>query len=264
MKRHFFTLDVFTGKPLAGNPLAVVLESQGLNDGRMQAIAREFNLSETVFVAFPANLANRCSVRTFTTGREVPCARHPTVGTAVLFGLLDRDGKPGAASIALEEKIGLEPCAVDIAGPERGAATFTLPQLPQRIGSLPDRAVLARGLGLEEADIGFASHNPRSIPPAIRHSPGLGACRPVRSSPAVSGIMKPIGTAASVIKPTTMNAALKSDVCGVWWWENVRAASSANAPAVTPMVAANCWPAVYRLVAALICGRGTSPYARVL
>lgn len=181
MKRHFFTLDVFTGHALSGNPLAVVLESQGLNDSRMQAIAREFNLSETVFVAFPANPDNRCSLRIFTPGREVRFAGHPTVGTAVLLGLLDRDGKPGSASIVLEEKIGLVPCAVDIAAPERGAATFTLPQLPQRIGSLPDRTELARGLGLREADIGFAAHQP-----AIYSAGNPFCCVPLRTRDAVT------------------------------------------------------------------------------
>jgi trans-2,3-dihydro-3-hydroxyanthranilate isomerase len=54
MTRHFYTIDVFTGQILAGNPLAVVLDAQDLDDQRMQAIAREFNLSQTVFAAAPA------------------------------------------------------------------------------------------------------------------------------------------------------------------------------------------------------------------
>ncbi|HBK06481.1 MAG TPA: phenazine biosynthesis protein PhzF [Acetobacteraceae bacterium] len=181
MKRHFFTLDVFTGQALAGNPLAVVLEAQGLTDSRMQAIAREFNLSETVFVAFPSNPANRSSVRIFTPGREVPFAGHPTVGTAVLLGLLDRDGKAGALGITLEEMIGPVPCAVEVEGPERGAATFTLPRLPERVGSLPDRAVLALGLGLDEADIGFATYQP-----AIYSAGNPFRCVPLRTRDAVT------------------------------------------------------------------------------
>jgi len=157
MKRHFYTLDVFSGEVLAGNPLAVVLEAQGLDDQRMQAIAREFNLSETVFVGAPADPQHRASVRIFTPGCEVPFAGHPTVGTAVLLGLLDADG---AGTFVLEEQIGLVPCRVEVLGPALGHATFTLPRLPERIGSLPDKATLARGLGLEEADIGFGAHEP--------------------------------------------------------------------------------------------------------
>ena len=62
MTRRFFTLDVFTASALAGNPLAVVLDSEGLNDHAMQAIAREFNLSETVFVSPPVDARSRASV----------------------------------------------------------------------------------------------------------------------------------------------------------------------------------------------------------
>jgi trans-2,3-dihydro-3-hydroxyanthranilate isomerase len=157
MMRRFYTLDVFTGEALAGNPLAVVLDAEGLDDQRMQAIAREFNLSETVFVGAPVDPKHRASIRIFTPGREVPFAGHPTVGTAVLLGLLDA---AGSGEFTLEEQIGLVPCRVEMLGPERGHATFTVPRLPERIGSLPDKATLARGLGLAEADIGFGAHQP--------------------------------------------------------------------------------------------------------
>jgi trans-2,3-dihydro-3-hydroxyanthranilate isomerase len=160
MTRHFYTLDVFTGQAFAGNPLAVVLDAKGLDDRRMQAIAREFNLSETVFVAPPVNPAHRASVRIFTPGREVPFAGHPTVGTAILLGLLDRQGRNGSVEFVLEEKVGLVPCGVEVLGPEHGHATFTLPRLPERTGGLPDNTTLALGLGLEEADIGFGKHEP--------------------------------------------------------------------------------------------------------
>lgn len=126
----------------------------------MQAIAREFNLSETVFIAPPAHPGHRASVRIFTPGREVPFAGHPTVGTAVLLGLLDQPARPGSVDFVLEETIGPVPCMVKVLGPERGEATFTLPQLPERLGALPDYATLARGLGLDEADIGFGAHVP--------------------------------------------------------------------------------------------------------
>src|SRR5262249_50102350 len=82
-------LDVFTDRRFAGNPLAVVLEAQGLEDNAMQAIAREFSHPETVFVFAPADPGHRARLRIFTPARELPFAGHPTVGTAVLLALSD-------------------------------------------------------------------------------------------------------------------------------------------------------------------------------
>src|SRR5919205_937934 len=104
MSRRFVTLDVFTRRRLAGNPLAVVLDAQGLDTATMQAIAREFNLSETVFVLAPEDARHRARLRIFTPGRELPFAGHPTVGTAVLLGTLD--GGSSERTFVLEENIG--------------------------------------------------------------------------------------------------------------------------------------------------------------
>lgn len=160
MGRRFATLDVFTTKPHAGNPLAVVLDSDGLDTEAMQAIAREFNLSETVFVMPPADAANRAAVRIFTPAQELPFAGHPTVGTAVLLALRDAaEGKPGE-SLVLEEKVGLVSCTVSVQGGRGGRATFSLPRLPAEIDQpVPDIA-LAEALGLELADLGFDAHRP--------------------------------------------------------------------------------------------------------
>jgi trans-2,3-dihydro-3-hydroxyanthranilate isomerase len=178
MPRRFYTLDVFTAQQLAGNPLAVVLDSAGLDDQRMQAIAREFNLSETVFVSPAGNPAHKASLRIFTPGREVPFAGHPTVGTAVLLGLLDSGGP---RTFILEEKIGPVSCAVEAQHSEHGHATFILPSLPQRIAALPDAAILAEALGLSPDDIGFARHRP-----AIYSAGNPFRCVPVRSRDAVT------------------------------------------------------------------------------
>jgi trans-2,3-dihydro-3-hydroxyanthranilate isomerase len=160
MRRRFYTLDVFTGEVLAGNPLAVVLDSEGLSDDRMQAIAGEFNLSETVFLGKPAQAGHRASLRIFTPAHELPFAGHPTVGTAVLLALLDFGGKQGKIDFALEEKVGLVACAIEVARNDRGRATFTVPQLPELVGTLPDRPELARALSLDASDIGFGEHEP--------------------------------------------------------------------------------------------------------
>src|SRR5207253_3300148 len=105
--------------------LAVVLEPDGLDTAAMQAVAREFNLSETVFVQPPENSSHRAKLRIFTPGRELPFAGHPTVGTAVLLGNLD--GGTGERDFILEEKIGLVPCRVKPAA-RSGRAAVDIPR----------------------------------------------------------------------------------------------------------------------------------------
>jgi trans-2,3-dihydro-3-hydroxyanthranilate isomerase len=157
MKRRFVTLDVFTERRFAGNPLAVVLEADGLGKAAMQAIAREFNLSETVFVLPPENPAHRARYRIFTPREEVAFAGHPTVGTAVLLGLLDGGGKP--RDMVLEANIGPVPCQVEAAG-HGGQAMFQLPALPVDAGPPPAATTLAAALGLDQGDVGFGKYVP--------------------------------------------------------------------------------------------------------
>ncbi|KRE00282.1 phenazine biosynthesis protein PhzF [Bosea sp. Root381] len=160
MKRRFVTLDVFTTRRHAGNPLAVVLDSDGLDTVAMQAIAREFNLSETVFVATPAHKPHRAALRIFTPGRELPFAGHPTVGSAVLLAL--RDAAEGKARdvIILEEQVGLVTCAVSVSGPDVGNSVFTLPRLPDELGPPSSLPLIAGALGLDRREIGFDGHVP--------------------------------------------------------------------------------------------------------
>lgn len=157
MKRRFTTLDVFTDRRFAGNPLAVVLESEGLDTAAMQAIAAEFNLSETVFVRSPQAAAHRAQVRIFTPTRELPFAGHPTVGTAVLLGLMDGGGDTRA--MVLEESVGPVPCRVT-PGEDGGEATFDLPSLPVAAGEAPPVATLVEALGIAAGDIGFGTFAP--------------------------------------------------------------------------------------------------------
>src|SRR5688572_447918 len=106
MARDYAIYDVFTGDKLAGNPLAVVFDADGLSDIRMQAIAGEFNLSETVFVRPPQNAGHTASLRIFTPGKELPFAGHPTVGAAVALAERQHgDGDLDLVSV-LEEKVG--------------------------------------------------------------------------------------------------------------------------------------------------------------
>lgn len=82
MKRRYLQLDVFAGHPGDGNPLAVVLDAQGLDDAAMQAIARWTRLPETTFVFPPTQPGASYRIRMFSPRREVPFAGHPSVGTA--------------------------------------------------------------------------------------------------------------------------------------------------------------------------------------
>jgi trans-2,3-dihydro-3-hydroxyanthranilate isomerase len=159
MRRRFFTLDVFTTRRFAGNPLAVVLDSDGLDEAVMQAVAREFNLPETVFV-FPASDGkHRARLRIFTPARELPFAGHPTVGTAVLLARLD--GGSGPRELILAEEVGPVACLVRPSG-EGGNTEFDIPRLPERTGAVRDTTKLAEALGLAPADLGcdgFAPEN---------------------------------------------------------------------------------------------------------
>jgi trans-2,3-dihydro-3-hydroxyanthranilate isomerase len=154
--RRFHTLDVFTDHALAGNPLAVVHDSQGLDTGRMQAITREFNLSETVFVLPPDDPVNTAKIRIFTPGSELPFAGHPTVGTAVLLAQLRAPEMVNRAGIviALEEKIGLVKVEVSKRQDRAARGVFAIPRLPVMLDEPKrDPALIAKALGLDLEDI---------------------------------------------------------------------------------------------------------------
>ncbi|MCW2306979.1 PhzF family phenazine biosynthesis protein [Rhodobium gokarnense] len=161
MPRAYAVLDVFTDTPLAGNPLAVVLDAEGLEDDRMQAIAREFNLSETVFVLPPENPAASAKVRIFTPAQELPFAGHPTVGTAVLLAT-DRFGGNGdvEAMVVLEETVGPVRCGVRVRRGKPGYAEFDVPKLAKPCGEAREKELIAAALSLEPREIGFENHKP--------------------------------------------------------------------------------------------------------
>lgn len=160
MSRPYHILDVFTDHPLQGNPLAVVLEAQGLGDDAMQAIAREFNLAETVFVFPPDDPTNSAKIRIFTPMKELPFAGHPTIGTATLLAELLAQSFLSSSGllIALEEKIGL--IKVDVSKrPNQGSrAVFALPVLPQWLDCKLNVSDVANALGVDPLEIGFGAH----------------------------------------------------------------------------------------------------------
>jgi trans-2,3-dihydro-3-hydroxyanthranilate isomerase len=155
MKLNYLLLDVFTTERLKGNPLAVVLKADSLLDDQMQAIAGEFNLSETVFICKPRLERHTACVRIFTPQVELPFAGHPTVGAAVVLGLQGR-----ASAVRIEEEVGLITCVIEQAEKRSAFARFALPQLPKPAGESPDAAKLAGALGLSADEIGCGPYAP--------------------------------------------------------------------------------------------------------
>jgi trans-2,3-dihydro-3-hydroxyanthranilate isomerase len=162
MSRRFHTLDVFTGQALAGNPLAVVHDCDGLDTAAMQAIAREFNISETVFVLPPDDPVNTAKIRIFTPGAELPFAGHPTVGAAVILATTRASELIGGAGvvIALEEKVGLVKVEVSRRPGKAARGIFNLPHLPVALPASRDPELIARALGLAAADIVVEGRRP--------------------------------------------------------------------------------------------------------
>lgn len=162
MQLDFHTLDVFTDRRFGGNPLAVVLGADGLNEAAMQEIAREFNLSETVFVLKTENPAHSARVRIFTPAKELPFAGHPTVGTAALLAGLKFPGVKDEqdAIVVLEQTIGTVRVGVRLRPGQSPFAEFDAPRLPKEAGALPPVEKLAAGLGLIPSEVGFENHRP--------------------------------------------------------------------------------------------------------
>ncbi|MBI1218878.1 MAG: PhzF family phenazine biosynthesis isomerase [Rhodobacteraceae bacterium] len=156
---EFHTLDVFTTQPFAGNPLAVVLGADALSPRQMQTMAREFNLSETIFVQAPRDPANTARVRIFFPTAEIPFAGHPTVGCAILLASLTAPEGDFVKEIKLEEEAGLVPVTVTRTG-GLTTAEFTAPRLPVPHPGHASRALAAASIGLEPEDLVLGPHHP--------------------------------------------------------------------------------------------------------
>jgi trans-2,3-dihydro-3-hydroxyanthranilate isomerase len=150
---RYRVVDVFTTQPLEGNPLAVFPEASGLDDVTMQRIAREMNLSETVFVVPATRASFSAGLRIFTPTRELPFAGHPTVGTS--FVLLDEGVVPaGTKQFVLEEKVGPVAIRVETGRVETGERPLIwLTTPPISYGRTYDRLRCAQALGVEAHDL---------------------------------------------------------------------------------------------------------------
>lgn len=150
MKRlAYHIVDVFTRRPFGGNPLAVFPDARGISAPLMQALAKEFNLSETTFVLPPEDAKHAYRVRIFTPGTELPMAGHPTIGTAFVLArkrLIELTGRE--TTILLEEGIGTIP--VTLKTRDDGAIFIQMSQpLPTFGTQFADRQLAADLLSLE-------------------------------------------------------------------------------------------------------------------
>jgi trans-2,3-dihydro-3-hydroxyanthranilate isomerase len=144
---EFVIVDVFAEQRYGGNPLAVVLDAGSLDGAEMQAVAREFDFSETTFVCAPLAAPGPCPVRIFTPTEEIPFAGHPTLGTAWVLRAL-----AGGEAASVELALGIGAVTVAFEGTGEGARGWLRPPAPE-LGAEVPRATAARVLGLDEADL---------------------------------------------------------------------------------------------------------------
>ena len=162
MRYRFVTADVFTDQPFGGNPLAVFLDGRGLSTRTMQRVAREMNLSETVFVLPPDDIQNTRCLRIFTPAVELPFAGHPTVGAAFVLAALGELPRfleaPGEVSeeeirIVFEEGVGPVPVAIRMAEGKPVFAQLSVAKLPEVGAPPPATADVAAMLSLQPEDV---------------------------------------------------------------------------------------------------------------
>ena len=158
--RRYVTVDVFTDQAFQGNPLAVVLDAEGLSTAQMQQVATEFNYSETTFVLPPAHPHHTAQVRIFTPTLEVPFAGHPNVGTAlVLAREWQAAGRTLPECFLFEETAGLVPVRLTCDGDQVVSAELTAPEALS-VGPTVSVADAADCLGLTPADVVTTTHPP--------------------------------------------------------------------------------------------------------
>jgi trans-2,3-dihydro-3-hydroxyanthranilate isomerase len=153
---RYAIVDVFAEAPLQGNPAAIVFDADALDGAQMQAIAREFNLSETAFILKPQDPAHTAHVRLFTPGSEVPFAGHPNIGAA--FALAN-DRPMRGDELVFEEKAGLVRLRLERIGEHAVGASLTAP-LTVTTREAPGASAVAAALSLQDSDIITSTHPP--------------------------------------------------------------------------------------------------------
>ncbi len=156
MQHRYFTLDVFTNNRFEGNPLAVFTDGDGLSDDQMQAIAREMNLAETVFVQKPTDDRALARLRIFTTQEELKLAGHPVVGTWFLLAELGVvPAQEGGVHVMQQTGAGVLPVEIRFKDGRPSRVTMTQMEATFKPSKIK-KAALAKALGLSPKD--FDSH----------------------------------------------------------------------------------------------------------
>lgn len=213
--RAFLTADVFTDQPFGGNPLAVLPDADGLDEGAMQRIAREFNLSETTFVLRPTRPDCDLRFRIFTPEIELPFAGHPTIGGVLALVHLGRISPAGDGSpvrVVIEEAAG--PVPVDILADGAGGlprAVMGAPRRPEPVADAPARADLAALLSLPERAIAdgalVASAGMPFLFVPLAQDADLDRCRP---DVAAAARLLPEGAPSRLVYPMVVDRAART------------------------------------------------------
>ncbi|HKV50661.1 MAG TPA: PhzF family phenazine biosynthesis protein [Gemmatimonadaceae bacterium] len=164
MRARFVTCDVFTNQLFGGNPLAVFPDATGIPEGALQNIAREFNLSETVFVYPPEQREHTRRLRIFTPAAELPFAGHPTIGAAYVLAKLGKIPLRGAeTNIVFEEGVGPVPVLIRATNGVPTFAQLTAAKAPEVGPPTPGRSSIADVLGVEATDIQGGMTAPQGV-----------------------------------------------------------------------------------------------------
>src|SRR3984885_14512792 len=160
MRLQFETVDVFTANRFSGNPLAVVLNAEGLSTEQMQSIAAEFNLAETTFVLPPKESSHTAEVRIFTPRAEMPFAGHPNIGTAFVLATIGiAFDRVVGETLIFEEKAGLVKLELFRERASIVGARLAAPQ-PLMRGEDIALDVLAMACSIEVSEIETNNHSP--------------------------------------------------------------------------------------------------------
>ena len=162
----FYQADVFTGQPFGGNPVAVFPDAEGLTDDQLQRIAREMNLSETVFVFPPTDPAAAARLRIFTPTQEIPFAGHPVLGTFYVLAHLKRISiQDGITRVMQECNIGLYPIEVhaDQGSVMRVVMAQPKPEFLDPIVAIDELYLIAAALGIPKHVIADAKWPPQVV-----------------------------------------------------------------------------------------------------
>jgi trans-2,3-dihydro-3-hydroxyanthranilate isomerase len=173
MSHRYVIADVFTSRPLQGNPVAVFSDAEGLDERLMQGTARELNLSETVFVLPPSDERAHARVRIFTPGTELPFAGHPVLGTAFVLG-----AERGLTSVGIETGAGVIPIELTREGEQITFGEMEQPvPTPQQFAHADS---LLSALGVENAELPIEAYpnGPLHVYVALGSEDAVAAVKP--------------------------------------------------------------------------------------